>query len=374
MKIVIAPNAFKNSINALNAATIIKNSWLEIRPKDEIIVKPMADGGDGFAEIVGKEKKGIKVNVDTKNALGEKHIGYYYKVNQATAVIDLASNCGMQTIEKSELNALESNTEGLGIVIHKAIEDGCKEIILGLGGSASTDFGFGALYALGLKCFTSDNNEIVPNGRNLDLIQRIDTSVLNHNTQGIHFFMAIDVQNKLIGTNGTSQVFAPQKGANQTQVELLEYNISHIGNYIQRLTGKDVFNLVGGGAAGGCAAGFWALINAEPMNGSQFMMEVMELHQEIENADLVITAEGKLDDQSIEGKIPFVIGEFSKKCKVPCINLVGINQLSHNAVHPFYSILSINQNWTTIEDAIKNTSANLSYTTKQVVRLLNLHY
>ncbi|WP_044203920.1 glycerate kinase [Flammeovirga sp. OC4] len=372
MRILVAPNAFKNSINASETGQIIQNTWLKVRPTDTIIVKPMADGGDGFAQIVGEEKNGEKITVSTKNALGRKHQGYYYKVNNATAIVDLASNCGMQTLAEGHQDALKANTEGLGITIKKAIEDGCKEIIIGLGGSASTDFGLGAIHALGAK-FMSDNNEIIiPNGGNLHLIKRIDISALNETIHDIRFFMAIDVENLLLGEKGAAAVFAPQKGASVTEVKHLNENLSAIAKVTQNITLKDTTTLVGGGAAGGTAAGLWAYLDAEPMNGSQFMMKVMGLKNEIEKADLVITSEGCLDQQSLDGKIPCAIAEYGNQFYVPTICFVGSNILNFEDEHPFFSIFSINQRFDSIEKAIQKTKYNLENTTFQVAKIFHL--
>lgn len=370
MNILIAPNAFKNSLSANETGKIIKEAWLDINPHDTITIKPMADGGDGFSEVIGKEKGGIKINVNTKNALGQNYIGFYFKVNNATAIIELAANCGMQTISSNQLNALETNTEGLGIVIKQAIQDGCTEIILGLGGSASTDFGLGAIYALGGKFFTIENTEIIPNGRNLDLIQHIDTSDLSKITKGIHFYMALDVDNTLLGEKGASKVFAPQKGATISEVNLLEYSLKQIAHLSHKITGIDVENIIGGGVAGGTAAGFVSFLNAKPLKGTQFVMETLNLHKEIENADLVITTEGCIDSQSLKGKAPFVIAQLATENNTPCIGLVGSNLLKGGSTHPFFSVFNINRNWTTLEDAINNTSENLEYTTHQIAKLI----
>ncbi|KXX68862.1 glycerate kinase [Flammeovirga sp. SJP92] len=372
MNILIAPNAFKNSINALETGLVIKEAWSKVRPTDHIVIKPMADGGDGFAQIVGEEKKGQKVTVSTKNALGQPHEGFYYKVNNETAIVDLASNCGMQTIKDGTLNALEANTEGLGIVIQKAIQKGCSEIIVGLGGSASTDFGLGAIHALGAKFKDQNNDVIVPNGGNLHRIKSIDLSELEDTIQNIHFYIAIDVENKLLGKKGAAPVFAPQKGASPEEVKQLDTNLEKIAFLTQKITQKDVVSMHGGGAAGGTSAGFWAYLNAEPMHGSQFMMKVMGLQQEIEKADLVITSEGCLDQQTLAGKIPSVIAEYGNQFFVPTICLVGSNTLQYNDEHPFYSIFSINQKFDAIEKAIQETKNNLEHTTFQIAKIFHL--
>ncbi|NME71281.1 glycerate kinase [Flammeovirga aprica] len=372
MNILIAPNAFKNSINALETGEIIKKAWSKVRPSDNVVIKPMADGGDGFAKIVGEEKNGEKVIVSTKNPLGLPHEGYYYKVNEATAILDLASNCGMQTLKDGKLNALESNTEGLGIVIRKAIEDGCKEIIIGLGGSASTDFGLGAIYALGANFISNDGNEIIPNGGNLHQIKSINLESLHQTIKDIHFFMAIDVDNVLLGDDGAAAVFAPQKGASKIEVKQLDNHLEQIAHITEKITGKEVLSMQGGGAAGGTAAGFWAYLDAQPMQGSQFMIKVMGLKQEIEKADVVITSEGRLDQQTLNGKIPSVIAEYGNQFFVPTICLVGSNTLDFNDDHPFYSIFSINQRFDNIEKAIQETKVNLEHTTFQVAKIFHL--
>ncbi|AZQ61949.1 glycerate kinase [Flammeovirga pectinis] len=372
MKIVITPNAFKNSLSANEAAQIIRNAWYDIRPKDTVISKPITDGGEGFSKILSDEKDGKFIQIETKNAIGEPHLSGYVKINKATAVIELAQCCGLQTLAKENYNALESNTEGLGIVINQALEDGCTEFIIGLGGSASTDLGLGALSALGVRFITFEGNEIIPNGKNLDLIQDIDFSTLSTKIKGKHFYLAVDVKNILLGNNGAAKTFAPQKGANKTEVDLLEYNLSHASQLIHRRTGKEVQHIEGGGAAGGTAAGFWAFLNAEIMDGSQFIMEVLGLHKAIDSADLVITTEGRLDEQSLKGKAPYAIANYAEKKEKLCIAFVGDNNVNHIDDLPFYAIYSVNPSLVSIEEAINKTAENLKYSIHQFAKVISI--
>ncbi|MBB6460714.1 glycerate kinase [Flammeovirga kamogawensis] len=372
MKIVITPNAFKNSLSANEAAQIIRNAWYDIRPKDTIISKPITDGGDGFSKILSDEKDGKFIQVETKNAIGNTHTSGYVKINNATAVIELAQCCGLQTLTKENYDALESSTEGLGIVINQALEDGCTEFIIGLGGSASTDLGLGALYALGVKFLTFEGKEIRPKGKNLDLIQAINYSTLSTKIKNKHFYLAVDVKNTLLGKNGAAKTFAPQKGASKTEIDVLEYNLSHASQLIHRQTGKDVQHVEGGGAAGGTAAGFWAFLNAEIMDGSQFIMEVLGLHEAIDSADLIITTEGCLDEQSLKGKAPYAIAQYAEKKGKLCIAFVGNNNVNHINNLPFYTIFSINPSLVLIDEAINKTAENLKYSVHQFAKVISI--
>ncbi|WP_281614193.1 glycerate kinase [Flammeovirga sp. SubArs3] len=373
MKILVAPNAFKGSLSAFDVAQVIKKNWSIHRPDDEIMMKPLADGGDGFEHVIAKEKNADWINVLSVDPIGKPFQSGYYRINNATAVMSLASLCGIATITPSPINALEANTEGLGMAIKHAISSGCKEIIIGLGGSASTDFGLGALYQLGLKCYTFDNQKIIPKGGNLHLIEKFDDTDLKKLIGGIDFYLAVDVKNTLVGKNGCSHVFAPQKGATESEVELLESNIHHIGLLTEKILNKEVIQLEGSGAAGGTAAGFYSFLNAHIMNGSEFVMELLDIHDSIEKNDLIITTEGKFDQQSLEGKLPYQIAQLGKKYNKPVIAFVGSSDINSNdPKNPFYCIFSINNEFTSIDTAIKNTEKNLSECIQQFTKILSL--
>ncbi|OHX65601.1 glycerate kinase [Flammeovirga pacifica] len=371
MKIVIATNAFKGSINSIDASNIIKEAWLNVRPNDTVINLPLADGGDDFDHVVGLRKNGKWIEVSTKNALNHSHTYGYYKVNTATAVIGLAGNCGLSTLNDNEYDALRSTTNGLGITIKKAIDDGCTEIIIGLGGSASTDFGLGALYELGLKCLDHNNESILPNGSNLSEIVQFELSDLIESTKNIDFYIANDVNNKLYGPQGAAYIFSPQKGASKKEVEILDRNLRHIADIAQISTGIEVFDVEGSGAAGGTAAGFMSFLNATQLSGSSFIMDCFDIDEHLLGTDLIITTEGSLDNQSLNGKLPYQIALKGDDLNIPVIALVGNNLLNNSHQHPFSSIININQKLD--NDFKKFAEENLSLTTNELAKLICLY-
>ncbi|ANQ48390.1 glycerate kinase [Flammeovirga sp. MY04] len=374
MKIVIAPNAFKSSISSIEAANIIQEAWLNNRPNDEVVSLPLADGGDDFDHVIALYKNGTWNEVATVNALNQPHTSGYYKVNNATAVIGMASVCGLADINEGKRNALEASSRGLGIVMMQAINDGCKEIIIGLGGSASTDFGLGALAELGLLCFNDDGTPIQPNGGNLSSIRTFDIQELLNKIEGISFYIAVDVENGLLGKNGAAHVFGPQKGANQEDIKVLDDNLSHAADLTQIATSIEVHDAIGSGAAGGTAGGFMAFLNATILKGSEFVMDCSGFEDQLSDTNLIITSEGTIDDQSLYGKLPYQVAIKGNELKIPVLALVGNNKLSTNIEHPFYSIFNINQKFRGFDDMLSLGKENLYKTVEEIAKIFSLKH
>lgn len=312
--ILIAPNAFKGSLDAFEVCEIISSTLSDCG--QSIRCLPMGDGGDGTAAILAGYLNASPIEIETCDALGRPNYSSYYACNE-TAIIELAAVCGIKQLKPEEYDIWNANTAGLGMAICKAVENGARKILLCVGGSASIDGGTGALSEMGLTIVKSEDkhhNYIIN-------IEDIDTYNLNHRFKGIDFTILCDVDNILCGDSGAAKVFAPQKGASLTEVNLLDKRLQFWAELLSSKTGITVKHLRHGGAAGGIAAAFYALLNARLISGSEYCISLSPFNQLLPEAQLVITGEGRIDEQSLFGKIPGVIAQ---KCRQNRIKVIAV--------------------------------------------------
>lgn len=316
-QLLLATNAFKGTLSAPEICRILKEELSgEQYPTFSI---PLGDGGDGTAEILASYWNAREVNSLAEDALGRLHPVVYYRTSQV-AIIELAAICGLKYLRPEEYDIENANTAGVGRIINEVIKQGIREIILCIGGSASIDGGTGALEAMGLKIVKHTSrfkNHI------LDL-KRIETDKLNHNFKYISFTILCDVENPLLGTQGAASVFGPQKGASDLQVSILERQLTIYAQLLQATTGKDVTTLKYGGAAGGIAAAFSALLNARLLSGADYCLRLSGFIELLNASTLVITGEGKLDEQSLYGKIPGTVARICREARADVIAVAGI--------------------------------------------------
>jgi len=327
-KIIIAPDKFKGSLDSFDICRVITDSLSKSLYQSGIYSFPLADGGDGFAAVLKHYLETTTIQCTTKDPL-ERTISSSYEWDErtATAIIELAAASGLALLKKKEQNPLHTSTYGTGLLIANAINKGAKKIILGIGGSATNDAGIGILAALGFVFLNKEEQSLSPVGANLSAIEKI---ILPADIPAIDFEIACDVTNTLYGSNGAAYIYAPQKGASETEVQLLNEGLQNFAIRILQQTGKDIAHIPGTGAAGGVAAGLMAFFNTALVSGAEKIISISQLENYVSDADLIITAEGKIDAQTGSGKVIGQVAAIGKKYGVPVIAICGSNELPEN--------------------------------------------
>ncbi len=368
MKIIIAPDSFKGSLSAKEAADCIERGIL--RAVDcETVKIPMADGGEGTVEALAQTLGGELVTVKVNGPLFDE-VDATYCVAGETAVIEMSAASGITLISRDRLDPTATSTYGTGELILDAIRRGCGRIILGIGGSATNDGGAGMAAALGARLLDKEGREISPVGGELSSIETIDVSGMPSEITKTEFLVACDVTNPLCGESGASFVFGPQKGADTETVKLLDANLSHFADKIRECLGIEVRKLQGGGAAGGLGAGLHAFCGAKLRQGFDIISETVSLAKRIEGADLVITGEGRTDYQTAFGKLPCGVANTAKAQGIPCILISGaikgdISSLYDNGITAAFSTVTDN---VPLDEAIKNAAPNLERAAENAMR------
>jgi len=327
MKILVCPDSFKGTLTAKEAALAIKAGIKAEFP--ETTLMPMADGGYGTLDVIHEDANADAVYKQVKGPLGEEIEAKYLILNKKTAFIEMAQAAGLVLIPENQRNPLLTTTYGVGELILDALERGCKEIFIGIGGSSTNDGGMGMAQALGAKFYDKDNKEVEFRkeqgyaGGSLKHINKIDISNINKKITSARFVIASDVANPLTGKNGASYVYGPQKGATPKVVKELDNSLKHYANIIKRDLKKDVLNRQGAGAAGGLGAGILAFLNAEMKSGVKVVIELIKFEDHVKECDLIITGEGRIDGQTAHGKTINGIAEIAKKHQKPVIALGG---------------------------------------------------
>ncbi len=285
---------------------------------------PLADGGEGTVETVLNFNKGRLIRKAVSGPFGDRIIAEYAILDGGkTAVMEMASACGISLLSPSQYNPLMTTTSGLGELILSALDEGCSKIIIGLGGSATNDGGAGAAHKLGFRFLDINGKTIVPIAENLSRIYTINTESVDNRIKSTKFIAAVDVMNPLTGHQGASYVYAGQKGATPEQILILEKKLKHYARIIKTALGVDIEYVPGSGAAGGLGGGMIAFLNAGIVQGIDLIMQMIEFTHRISNADLIITGEGKLDKQSLYGKVVSGICLTAQKMKIPVIVIAG---------------------------------------------------
>ncbi|WP_020527140.1 glycerate kinase [Flexithrix dorotheae] len=354
LKVIIAPNSFKGSLDAHKAANAIEAGLLKASSDFETVKLPIADGGDHFADVLVKALGGQMKLVEVSGPLGNKVQAAYGITPSGTAIIEMAKASGLALLKTEELDALNATSFGTGELMKAAINEGCKEIILGIGGSATTDAGVGILQALGFSFLDNDGREIPFGGGNLQKINKIDDDNVSRDVRDCKIKIACDVENKIIGESGSARVFGPQKGASPEQVSMLEQNLKHFVEVSKAFTGKDLASIDHGGAAGGISAGLKGYLDAEICNGIDLVMEILEFEKHLPTADIVITAEGKLDFQTLDGKGPYGIALKAKEAGKMVIAFSGnIPPEEQEKFKAFDALFAIEDSPMSLEKAMK---------------------
>ncbi|MDZ7839143.1 MAG: glycerate kinase [Actinomycetota bacterium] len=323
MKVVVACDKYKGNIGAMEICNIIKSAILDTDRKIEVVLRPMADGGEGTVETMVESRRGRYVTIPVKGPLGEDIQARFGIIDKHTAVIEMAAASGIALVDKDRLNPMETTTYGTGQLIREALERGCSKIIIGIGGSATTDGGMGMAQALGVKFYSPQGEELGWGGKQLKNIEKIDMGGLHPQIGKVKIEVACDVDNPLTGKDGAAYVYSPQKGADAKMVQELDEGLQNFGAAVKRDLKIDVDRMKGAGAAGGLGAGLAAFVGASLKPGTDIITEAIGLREAIEGSDLVITGEGAMDRQTFYGKSAYGVARAADDFKVPVVTING---------------------------------------------------
>lgn len=373
MKVVIAIDSLKGSLSSVDAGNAIKEGVLEACPDAEVLVKPLADGGEGTTEALVQGMKGIEYKIEVHGPLGKKVTASYGIIEEGekTAIIEMAQAAGITLVSKQERNPLYTTTYGVGEIIKDAIHRGCRKFIVGIGGSATNDAGVGMMQALGYKFYDVDGNLLGLGGQILDKIHRIDQTEALKELSECSFKVACDVDNLLYGKNGASYIYGPQKGATEEIVKILDNGLINLSKVVN----NTYENTPGAGAAGGLGYGFMTFLGGKLESGIDIILKEINLEEDIKDADVVVTGEGRLDAQTIMGKAPIGVAKLAKKYSKKVIALGG--SLTNDAYkvneHGIDAVFSIVNEPMTLEKAMESEVAkfNLKMTAKQIFNLMS---
>lgn len=366
MNILIAPLAYKETLSSFEAAHAIKIGVKNSMPQAKIILSPIADGGDGTLDII-LHQQGIKVEVLLHNGLGDKN-PTYYGIQKDTAVIEVASICGLTQIPIPLRDPTIANSYGVGEAIIDALNKNIRRFLICLGGSATNDGGSGMLHALGYRFLDKSGNELPPGGLSLALVHKIDKSKMDCRLKEASFQVACDVSNPLLGPRGATLMYARQKGASPEIIRKLEHAMENYTEVIKREFNLDVGFLPYSGSAGGLAAGLLAILNAELCSGIQLVFERIQMEKKVQNADLIITGEGRIDEQTMYEKGIYALAKLTSKYQKPLVAIPGSLGVEYTSLHAIGVGTMIPLSFVPLREIPTNVSKLLSNATEQVMR------
>lgn len=379
MKIIIAPDSFKESLSAKNVALAIQKGLMRVWPEAEYVLIPMADGGEGTVEAIIESLDGELITEIVHNPLNERTPAYYgLSQNHDIAVIEMSQASGLHLITDTQRNPLIASSFGTGELIRSALDRGARHLIIGLGGSATNDGGAGMLSALGVRFLNKNHQQLPQGGAALIDLEYIDITGLDPRLKECTIEVACDVNNPLYGPNGASHVFGPQKGANTLMVLALDSALQHYAKIIDRDVFKNpehsINEVSGAGAAGGMGAALVGVLNATMMRGIDLVIKATHMESHISGASYVFTGEGKIDGQTIFGKTPIGVAKIAQGHQIPTIALVGTIGNGYEAVFDegIDAVFSILSSPCSLADALANTALNLSISAENIARLIDV--
>jgi len=373
MKIVVAPDSFKGSLTAVEVSDAIEQGVREIFPEAEIVKIPMADGGDGTVQCLVNATGGEILKEKVTGPLGDEVLASYGILgDKKTAVIEMAEASGLTLVPENKRNPLITTTYGTGQLIKSALDQGCRKMIIGIGGSATNDRGAGMVQALGVKLLDREGKEIGFGGGELKKVFRIDTKYLDNRLSETKVLIASDVSNPLCGPKGAARIYGPQKGATPEVIKELDESLAYFAEIIKRDLNKDIKDIPGAGAAGGLGASLIAFLDAELRPGIEIMIEIVKLEQAIKDADLVITGEGKIDSQTIYGKAPIGVAKIAKRYNIPVIAVAAIIGDDADIVHQYgiSSLISVSAQPMRLDESVSNKVLLIKNSIKQSMRAI----
>ncbi len=372
MKVVIAMDSFKGTYSSLEVAEFISKGIYKVYPDADINTIAVADGGEGTTNVLVDSLCGRMVELTVQNPVGKPIKAAYGILPDSTAVIEMSAASGLTLLSPQERNPLITSTYGAGQMIMDAIEKGCSKIIIGLGGSATNDGGVGMASALGVRFLDKAGNDLASGGAALKLLDRIDVSGLSPKVRSTEFLVACDVENPLCGSNGASAVFGPQKGADNEMVRELDCCLRHYGDKILQTLCIPVAEVLGAGAAGGMGAGLIAFCNAKLIKGVDLILDYLGFDRWVQQADIVITGEGRLDSQTIYGKVPVGVAKRAKKYGKPVYAIAGFLGEGAQAVydHGIDAVISAIVAPMSLREAIQKSPQAIENAAENLMRII----
>lgn len=375
MKVVIAIDSLKGSLSSMEAGMAIKDGILAAKPDAEVIVKPLADGGEGTTDALIEGMNEERIDLTVTGPMHTPVDAYYgYLKDTNTAVMEMASAAGITLVPDSEKNPLLATSYGVGEMINDAIQRGCRNFIIGIGGSVTNDGGIGMLKALGVRFLDENDEDAGEGGQALAKVARIDVSGMNPLLKECHIQVACDVNNPLCGENGSTYVYGPQKGVTEDMKKTLDEAMAHFARVTSETLENDYLNTPGAGAAGGLGYAFLAYTGAALTPGIELILDAVGLEEELSSADVVVTGEGRLDFQTAMGKAPVGVARLAKKYNAKVIAFAGsvtkeATACNKEGIDAFFPIL---RSVCTLAEAMDPVAArnNMTATVEQVFRLL----
>ena len=375
MKIVIACDSFKESLSSKEVALAIEDGFKTVYPDASYMKIPIADGGEGTVQSLVEATSGTTIKINVKNPIG-KNIDSYYGIlgDNKTAVIEMATACGLDLLKEDEKNPMVTSTYGFGELILDALNKGITDFILGLGGSSTNDAGIGMLQALGVKFFDKNQKEIGFGAQYIKEIKSIDISNLDKRLSKIKFKVACDVNTILCGKNGATYTFGSQKGLNQNQIKELDSHIHDFALLCEKTFEKKTRVIKGCGAAGGVGFGLITFLNASLLSGIDIVLNRINLSDKLKGADLVITGEGRIDSQTSKGKVPVGVARLAKRLGIPVIAICGATQEGYEEVynHGIDAVFDITPKIIPLDIALKDAKQNIKSTANNIARVLKI--
>ena len=373
MKIVIAPDSYKESLSAQQVATQIELGFREIFPDAHYVKLPVADGGEGTVEAMVAATNGKIIRLDVTGPLGEPVNAFYgLSGDESCAYIEMAAASGLELVPAAKRDPLVTTSWGTGELIRSALDKGVKHFIIGIGGSATNDGGSGMVQALGAQLLDKHGRQIGYGGGELPELVSIDMSQFDPRIAQCRFEVACDVTNPLLGKEGASAIFGPQKGATAERVEQLDRALAHYAEVIHRELDIDVLTIAGGGAAGGMGVALHAFCQAELRRGIEIVTEALGLDELVRDASLVITGEGRIDSQTIHGKVPIGVAKVAKRYNKPVIGIAGSLTRDVGVVHQhgLDAVFSVIYTICTLEEALDNAAENVRLSARNIAATL----
>ena len=372
MKIIIAPDSYKESLTAMEVATAIEAGFRQVMPTAEYIKLPMADGGEGTVQSLVDASNGTIIEHQVTGPLGEQVPAFFGIMgDDKTAVIEMAAASGLHLVSPNLRNPMLTTSYGTGELILAALDHGVDHIIVGIGGSATNDGGIGMAQALGVQLLDNKGQALGFGGQALAQLATIDITTVDPRLAHIKLEVACDVDNPLCGKKGASHIFGPQKGATPAMVAELDQHLAHYAAIIKRDLAIDVKDMAGAGAAGGMGAALLGLFNAQLRSGIEIVIDAVHLGDIIKDADLVITGEGRIDSQTIHGKTPIGVARTAKKYHKPVIGIAGCLSQDCGVVydHGIDAVFSVVPAAMSLEHAFNNAAVNVELTARNIAAI-----
>ncbi len=377
MKILLAPDSFKGSMTSVQIIKYIEEIALTHFNPLEIVKVPIADGGEGTVDaiVLASGNRGIFKTINVIDPLGRDISAKYGIIDGKTAIIEMAQASGLPLISADERNPLITTSFGTGQLLKAAIQEGIRDIVIGIGGSATNDGGIGAMKALGIKFLDSEGKDVGSGGNALAKVKNIDISEIDAQVKECHFTIICDVSNPITGPEGATYTFGPQKGADEEMLKILEAGMINYAKVLNKKFNIDVDSIFGGGAAGGLGASLAVFLNAEMRPGIETVLDTVNFDDLLENVDLVITGEGRIDGQSVYGKVPVGVASRCKKKNIPVIAIVGSIGQDAFKVYEYgiTSIFPIVNSPMSLESAMCNAEILIKDTADRVFRALKIN-